>query len=279
MKHLVILFLLLSTYCYSQGVNSIKTVKLVKIDSNFVLYSEDENKFLFFSKINTDSISFNTLEDIYRNTASTDGTAKNKDKTNSWILDHAFLVNLLIILLIAGVTLVGVIISNRNNRRINRDNLQAAQNELTEKLSASQIEVDRKLTSSLNEKWIQNFREIVSAYLGTASTLFHICEDYISAVETNNKEEQLESLKKIHANYITRNNQLAKLSLFLNFHDEDDENFYKLIIEYNSWLMNLTQLKSFDVKILAKDFIDQEKKIKLEAQQIIAHTISSIFYQ
>ena len=144
-------------------------------------------------------------------------------------------------------------------------------------MEASQIEVDRKLTLSLNEKWIENFREVVSVYLSMASIIFSDSLTYLREKKDNTDARQAKTLTKINNNTITLNNHLTKLSLVLNFYEKEENDLYKLILSYNSWLSKLYDLDNFDAKILAKEFLEQELKITEASQRIITGAISGIF--
>ena len=213
-----------------------------------------------------DSLNFGKLKDIYEDAATTYSPELKKNQSKSWFETHPLLINLLIILLIAIITLRGVVITNRNNRTINKENLEA-----------SQIEVDRKLTLSLNEKWIENFREVVSVYLSMASIIFSDSLTYLREKKDNTDARQAKTLTKINNNTITLNNHLTKLSLVLNFYEKEENDLYKLILSYNSWLSKLYDLDNFDAKILAKEFLEQELKITEASQRIITGAISGIF--
>ena len=104
MKLLVITFFLFISSLYSQGADSLRAVKLGRIDSNYVLYSSDANHSLFFSKSIMDSLNFGKLKDIYEDAATTYSPELKKNQSKSWFETHPLLINLLIILLIAIIT-------------------------------------------------------------------------------------------------------------------------------------------------------------------------------
>lgn len=277
MKLLLITFFLFISLLYSQDTKSDRTVRLGKIDSNYVLYSGDESNSLFFSKSTTDSTSFRILEDIYKDAIETNNATINEVKRKSWFDDYQFFVNLIIILVIALITLTGVVLTNRSNRKINKANLDSDKLELETKLSANQVEVDKHLTLSLNEKWIQNFRDILSEYFESSYKIFLLTNRYILSKEGGDSNEEAKNLNELNSYYSTLINKKIKLSLFLNNNKKEDHEIYTKILKFNQWLLDLGVLDSSAFEKLSDEFIQKQNEILFQCQQIIGSTVSRIF--
>ena len=153
----------------------------------------------------------------------------------------------------------------------------AAKLALESTLSANQFEVDRKSTLILNEKWIRNFRDILSAYFESAFNIYRTSMAYINISASSTAAQPVDMLVELNGYKSKIINLKSKLALFLNDNQEKEYDILTKIINFNSWLLNLTDLDDPDVEDIVSKHISLEGEILNNAQQIIRGTLSSIF--